>query len=397
MYIYEAIIKKDDVKSKLKFDARTQDEAEVLALQIADEIISIKKVNKNVLEFLLNRGLTSEERITFLNTLSTLYISAIPLVKALELIGKNFGGNIKRVSDSIKQKVEMGIEPQDAIAFMNESDFPASTVAMIRSGASSGNLGSALKESAEFEYEMNEMEKDSKKGIFFHVMGFLLACAAILACKYWFVPYVYEKDIAHLVNNFDLTPVNTFTNMVNLSILIFMIILGGLYFLKVFGKRINPYFSDKIIRKIPLYNNLILSKMNYISVYQLGKLIEKGVSYKESLERTTDNMEKGLLQQDFKNAVIELESGRNWANALTTFNDIQKASLEASSDNKNIAKILNELSKSSKVEYTKSLETVKNFFYWFTITYLSLAAIILFLYTSLPIMNAIQNSFGMSG
>ena len=78
--------------------------------------------------------------------------------------------------------------------------------------------------------------------------------------------------------------------------------------------------------------------MNFISIYQLSKLIEKGVSYKESLEITANNMESGLLKEDFKNSIIELENGRNWAKVLTTFNDIQKASLEASSDNKNIAK-----------------------------------------------------------
>ena len=125
------------------------------------------------------------------------------------------------------------------------------------------------------------------------------------------------------------------------------------------------------------------------------ELIEKGVSYRESLEITANNMEKGLLKKDFENSIVELENGRNWATALTTFNDIQKASLEASSDNKNVAKILKELSNTNKSEYIKSLENIKNFFYWFTIIYLSLAAIILFLYTSLPIMNAIQNSFGI--
>lgn len=396
MNTYEAIVRKDNEKKKIKFEAKNEEEAEVLVLQISDELISLRKTNDSIIDMLLKRGLTSEERITFLNTLSTLYISAVPLIKALELISTNFGGNIKRVSNSLKQKIEMGIEPQDAIGYMGEEDFPNSTVAMIKSGASSGNLGKALKEAAIFEKEMSEMEKDSKQGIFFHIIGFLIACAAIMACKYWFVPYVYEKDIAHLVNNFDLTPIHIFTNLVNLSILFFLCILSILYFTKKVGRKINPYKADKIIRKIPLYSNLILSKMNFISIYQLSKLIEKGVSYRESLEITAKNMEEGLLKKDFENAIIELENGRNWATALTTFNDIQKASLEASSDNKNIAKILEELSNTNKSEYIKSLENVKNFFYWFTIIYLSLAAIILFLYTSLPIMNAIQNSFGIS-
>ena len=395
MNTYEAIVRKDNEKKKIKFEAKTEEEAEILILEISDELISLKKTNNNIIDFLLKRGLTPEERITFLNTLSTLYISAVPLIKALDLISTNFGGNIKRVSNSLKQKIEMGIEPQDAIGYMGEDDFPNTTVAMIKSGASSGNLGSALKEAAIFEKEMSELEKDSKQGIFFHVVGFLIACSAIIACKYWFVPYVYEKDIAHLVNNFDLTPVHTFTNMVNVSILFFLCILSVLYFTKNVGRRINPHKADKVIRKIPLYSNLILSKMNFISIYQLSKLIEKGVSYRESLEITANNMEKGLLKKDFENSIVELENGRNWATALTTFNDIQKASLEASSDNKNVAKILKELSNTNKSEYIKSLENIKNFFYWFTIIYLSLAAIILFLYTSLPIMNAIQNSFGI--
>ena len=106
MNTYEAIVRKDNEKKKIKFEAKTEEEAEILILEISDELISLKKTNNNIIDFLLKRGLTPEERITFLNTLSTLYISAVPLIKALELISTNFGGNIKRVSNSLKQELK---------------------------------------------------------------------------------------------------------------------------------------------------------------------------------------------------------------------------------------------------------------------------------------------------
>ena len=84
MNTYEAIVRKNNEKKKIKFEAKNEEEAEILILEISDELISLKKINNSIIDSLLKRGLKPEERITFLNTLSTLYISAVPLIKALE-------------------------------------------------------------------------------------------------------------------------------------------------------------------------------------------------------------------------------------------------------------------------------------------------------------------------
>lgn len=393
MAFYKAYIKKGLDKRVIEFQADTPEEAEYIALEQGDFIIKLTK-KKETNFFSLQSFLTNEERVTFLNTLATLS-AALPLSEALGLIFNQFGGNIKRVASRLKQKLEIGVETEDAFAQVGYRDFPPTTVAMLKAGLSAGDMTSAFRETADFEREMHKIEKDSRKGIGLQISGFLFACFVILASRFWFVPYVYEEHLSSIIKNFDLTPINTFTDIVIVTVFFFLFFMFGLYFLRIFGRTINAVYTDKIISKVPLYRDLVLSKFNYITIYQLSKLIDKNIPLDISLKRTTENMPKGKLKNDFKEALKNLQEGRNWVEACSTFNEMDRAALTAAAniDNDKTARILKELSYDYKMKYKSVIKVMNSFFYWLTITYLSLAIVILFLYTSLPALSAISTGF----
>lgn len=389
MAFFIATIKEGNNRKTIEVEADSLEDAEFVALGKADTVISI--VKKSDFSF-FDTGMTFEERTTFLNTLATL-CAALPIHEALQLMMNNFNGRIKKVCSLLKQKVESGTEPDLAIEQIGSPDFPSTTVAMIRAGMSAGDMGGSLRESAEFEMEMGRLEKDSKKGIGLQMAGFVFAAITILASKYLFVPYIFKEYMADILKNVDIGWVDTFTNVVTYSMILLILIFSFLTLLSTVGRKIDPSNADKLISKIPIYKDLILAKSNFITIYQLSKLMEKGVPLRTCLIRTTENMKKSKLKEDFTQAIINLGDGVNWVDALETFNPMDKAALSAATDSKKSARILKELSIQYKYKYKSVIEKISGLLYFLVMFYLILATIILFAYTTLPVLQSIGNGF----
>ena len=123
-------------------------------------VISLKRQGL----FDLQPGLSPYERYMFLVKLSTMIASKVSMGKALELMSQAFTGNIRRVSKSLSERVNSGVNFITAIEEERKS-FPPSLIALIRSGFAAGNASNALREAAEFEQLMQNIRKGSMKEV----------------------------------------------------------------------------------------------------------------------------------------------------------------------------------------------------------------------------------------
>ena len=377
-------------KRDLEVEAFGLEEAEIVALKDLDTILSVKKVNKT--KSIFKKGMSVAERNIFLHTLATL-ASSLNLDIALNEMKAHFGGNIKDAASLLLKKIEIGKEPEQAIEEIGEPHFPNNVVAMIKASMAAGSMTNALREAAEFEMEMKRVRKESGGNIFKAIGAFLFSAAVILVSQFWFVPWMMEGDMASLMENTDLTATDKLAWSTTGSMLFLIAIASFMFFLSTFGKRFFPMLADNIILRIPFFKDLVLAKRNYITVYQLSTLLGKGVQIKTALIRSIENTDAGVLRNDFENALQNLNEGKSWSDALSSFSSMDKAALRASDDQEKMAKTLYELSLQYKNSYKKTVEGVNVFMFIIAITYLSLAILILFLYTTLPVFTMIQGGF----
>lgn len=377
-------------KRDIEVEAFGLDEAEIVALKDLETILTIKKVNNQ--KSIFKPGMSISERNIFLHTLATLS-SSLNLDIALKEMQNHFSGNIKDAASLLLKKISLGKEPEQAFEEIGEPHFPNNVIAMIKASMAAGSMSNALREAAEFEAEMKRIKKDSGGNIYKAIGAFVFSAFVILVSQFWFVPWMMSGDMASLMENTDLSTTNLLSWSTTISMLVLVFIGGILMFISTIGKRVAPLLADGIILKIPFFKELVLAKRNYITVYQLSTLLGKGVQIKTALIRSIENADQGILRKDFEDALLNLNEGRAWSDALSSFSSMDKAALKASDDQEKMAKTLHELSIQYKNSYKKTVEGLNIFMFIIALLYLSLAILILFLYTTLPVFTMIQGGF----
>lgn len=385
--LFEIIVfDKSGVKRKISVNADKEESAKNDLISRGYKVISIKK-KSTFLNF--EEGLTIKQRSDLFNTLATLVVS-VPLIDALDIIADNFGGTIRKVSNELKEFIRRGIELDAAIEQMGEPHFSSTVVAMLRAGVQTGTLSQALKDTAEFELSMYRLEKESSKGVAFQITMFFVSAILILGTQYGFVPYVLEEYVLNIFEGVDVKWIDTISNWTTYSMIIVLFFSFILFFINRIMKPLNPIFADKIIESIPFYSKLILAKKRFIYLYQLSKLIGKGVPVDISFIKTIDNMEKGKLKDDFERSLKKMYEGADWVKELTSFSDIDRAALRSSTDKEKISEVFDELALNNKRQYKDIREIYAQLVYWVAMFYLVMAAVIIFLYTTMPMLEGIN-------
>lgn len=390
MDFYKIIIKKESGKKEtFDIEAESFRKAEYEALRMG-QIISIKK--KRGLKFLsyFKQGMTPYERNTFLYTLATL-TSALPINEALFIMQQNFKGSIKSVCARFSRLLATN-EPHQAIEKIGAPDFPGIVVSMINSGVSAGNLSDAFREAADFEKDIIDIKKESGKGMYQAIGAFILSAIVIFVIMLYVVPWMNDSVMMKAMK-VDTNWLDPYLNFSFYSMLTFSIIFVLLYLLGTIGRVISPIIADNIILSIPIYKDLVLSKLNFITIYQLSRLIEKGIPLKVALERTKENTNKGKLKNEIELAIKNLESGKEWSDAMLLFSPMDRAGLRASTDYSKIARTLTYLSMQYKNTYGRSVARIGTLLYFLGLTYLGIAALLLFAYTTIPVLEGMGNGF----
>lgn len=289
-------------------------------------------------------SLSQQDRIRFMDDLGTMLSSKVSLGDALKEVEFEYKGNIKKVATVLRRRVTEGNDFIESLAMLGEKAFPQTIISLIEAGTQTGNTGDALKDAADFERDDRELKKESGKGMFSAIAGFVLSGILLLGTIFYIKP---EMDNSALFQEFPIeTPAIDMMLLVT-SIIMSVIMVFAIFIilLRTIIKWTAPYVADKIVMKIPYYRGVALSRSTFITFYGLSKLIKSGVSTEQSLKVTMENAKKGVLKSDLNAAYSALKDGdSNWPNHLSSLRSIDKASIKNSVNREHTAENLNNVS-----------------------------------------------------
>lgn len=345
-------------------------------------VISVKKV----LDWSVG-GMSFPDRQIFFTRLGAMLASGVGAGEALRIIHDTFGGRVKKVARDLLMKIESGSDLPAAIEEIGSPDFPDTTIALIKAGSQGGSTAVAIKEATRFEREMAEIRKGSSKGLIGAFITFLLSVVFIVASIYWMMPKVMESDMMKMSgDDVNIDWVMDLTNYIGIFMGVILVLVVFLGLLGTVGKKLMPALADKVILKIPIYKDLMLSQKNYISFYGMSLLVNVGVRMEAALALTYEATEPGALKQDFKRAQQAVRNGRPWAMAMKTIHDTDRAALSASLDRTQVAGALQSIADQYRDIYASRISMFVPMMQGIGSLFMMVAGIIMFGVTILPMM-----------
>lgn len=355
------------------------------AMSIAAKRGKVVSVERNHMPD-LERGLTLEERYAFLRKLAVLIASGVGVADGLRLIALHYSGRIRTCAKRLIQLVEQGIPLTDAME-LNRKDFPAATVALIRAGTKAGSSADALVEAAKFEEDLARSQKGSMMEMYKAIAAFIAAAVIMVGTTEYFGPMMMNLDILKNREGVGVETAFFVGRMLSASILFILLIGALLVGLSTIGKRIAADFSDFVVMKVPVYRDVALARVKYVTFYGLSLLIRTGVPMNEALELTWRETEDGLLKSDLHRAMLATKSGKtSWAEAMKILDPLDKAALSSAVDKKEIAMTLNLLAVEYRDLYFKKTARLALVLYMTAVAYMALAQVVVFYITVVPVL-----------
>ena len=318
---------------------------------------SVVKVKRRM-GLMVGKGLTSSERYVFLSRLATMLGSRVSTGVALQLMRDTFSGSISSISHRMLRRIESGDNIAEAMEAMGEAAFPSAITALVKAGTQGGNSWKALQDAAEFELELNEIKKNSSKGMGSAIFGFLFAAGTLIGSTFYMGPKIMDSPLFRMNPNVNVDWVNDIAVVVGWIMVVFTALFLMLIFLGTVVKRILPTFADKIIMRIPYYKDLVISKNSYATLYGLSLLVRSGVRIEESLRISMETAPRGALKNDFKNAISAVKSGKPWAQAMSTLHPTDRAALMTSQDREQTGRSLDHLANQYRRLYAERLKVI---------------------------------------
>lgn len=389
MPLYEGKVKTRGNRMKsVEIQARNKDEA-MTHIHRMGRVVSFRR--KVALDF--RTGLSAGDRQIFFNRLSAMLSSRVGTSDALGLMRDTFTGNIQEVSGRLLSYVESGDDLAHAMERVGSPDFPEATVALIKAGSRSGETWRAIKDAAEFEYQLHNVKKNASKGLMTGVFSFIFAGALTTVSTLYVGPQIMDSPLIKMANKdgaVDIGWINT-TGYVTGYLIGAILVVGFLFYLLAsIGRQIVPVQADKIIMKIPYYKDLVLARNNFIVLYGLALLVKSGVRTEEALRLSAEGAPKGALKADLLAAMSAVKTGRPWPKAMETLHPTDKAALMCATDREQVANTLDTLATQYRELYALRLASFVPALNMLAALFMSIAGGIIFGQTILPMLMASQ-------
>lgn len=383
MPLYEGKVKVRNKMRSVEIQARNQDEAREHIARMGRVVSFKRKFSMDI-----SRGMTPADRQIFFTRVSAMLASKVGTSDALRLMRDTFTGKIQEVSARLLNYVESGDDFSAAVERVGNPDFPDATIALIKAGSRSGETWRAIKDAAEFEYQLANIRKGASKGLITGVISFLMAGAMTLGSTFYVGPKIMDSPLIKGAGNVNIDWINTTAIVVGYFMAVIMVIALGFWLLASVGRRIMPVQADKIILKIPYYKDLVLSRNNFIVLYGLALLIKSGVRTEEALRLSAEGAPRGALRTDLTNAMTAVKTGRQWPKVMNTLHPTDKAALLSATDREQVANTLDTLANQYRELYGQRLASFVPIINLVAALFMSIAGGILFGQSILPMLMA---------
>lgn len=372
-------------------DIIAKDQFEAKAIASKQGIVLSIKRNRGIIK----AGLTSAERFIFLTKLSAMLGSSMGVADALCLLRDNFTGSIRNISHQLHGRVNAGQGLDAAMKDVGEQAFPSAIVALVSAGFQGSGGWRSLQEAADFEVELDEIKKDSGRGLWGAIFMFLMAVATLVGSTLFLSPMVFElqifQDYPEVLEQ--IWWVNVIADVTGWFMGVVFIIFVLLLLLNTVVKGVLPILSDKIIMKIPYYKDMVLAKNSYSTLYALSLLIKSGVRVEDSIKITMESSPKGALKNDLSRAYDFVVTGRPWADAMTTLHPTDRATLKIAQNREQTADSLGHLSRQYRRLYAQRVRIMIPTLMAFSMLLLVICGAIIFGQVVWPIL-ILQSTIG---
>lgn len=336
------------------------------------------------------RTMSLGDRLIFLQRLASMVASRVGTTEALDVMYHSFSGMVREASRILKERIsEHGESFPEAMAFAGPRFFPETTVAIVRTGSQGGDLAYALEEAARFERELSQVRKESSKGMFSAIGGFVVGIITILASTMYVAPEMMESGFVQ-AGDANIDWVMIMANWTTWIAITVGSLVGGLFLLSFLFRPISPAFIDRIILRIPYYRDMVLAKNNYMVFFGLAVLLKAGLRVEEALSLSIDSSPKGELRNDLIRARKALREGdaQSWPYVMNMLHPTDKASLATAQDRTQIANTIDNLARQYQSLYRSRIETFVPALQAFSALFLTIAGFVLFGVSILPLMQS---------
>jgi general secretion pathway protein F len=391
MPLYEGKVKtRSNAVRKVEVQARNAVEARRHLGKMGRVVAFKRKLSMDV-----SRGMSAADRQIFFTRLSSMLSSRVGTSAALTLLRDTFNGKIQEVSARLLSYVESGDDLAEAMERIGSPDFPEATIALIKAGTRSGETWRAVKDAAEFEYELATIKKGASKGLWMGIGSFVMAGLMTVVSTLWVGPKIMGSSLIKSAGSaVDIGWINSVAYVVG-YIMAFLLVVGLAFgLLASVGRRIVPVAADKLILKVPFYKDLVLSRNNFIVLYGLSLLVKSGVRTEEALRLSADGAPRGALRTDLLQATHAVKTGQPWPKAMTTLHPTDKAALISASDREQVANTLGTLARQYRELYGQRLASFVPVINLIAALFMSIAGGLLFGQSILPMLMASQGIMG---
>lgn len=389
MPVYEGkVMTRGNRVRTVEIQARSREEAMAHVSRVGRVVSFRRRVGVD-----LSGGLTPADRQIFFTRLSAMLSSKVGTSDALTLIRDTFKGRIQEVAGRLLRYVEAGDDLAAAFERIGSPDFPAATTALIRAGARSGETWRAIKDAAEFEYQLQNVKKGAAKGLWTGVFSFIGAGVMTVVSTLYVGPKIMDSDLIKAADKnggVNIDWINDVAYGVG-YLMGFMLFLGAAsWLLASVGRRIMPVEADKLILKIPFYKDLVLARNNFVVLYGLALLIKSGVRTEEALRLAADGAPRGALRSDLIAAMTAVKTGKQWPKVMHTLHPTDKAALMSATDREQVASTLDTLANQYRELYAQRLSSFVPIINLLAALFMSIAGGLLFGQSILPMLMATE-------
>lgn len=353
-------------------------------------VLSITRQRESV----FRRKLSLSDRMVFMQRLASMLASRVSTTEALDVIYHSFTGSVREAARILKDRIaNHGDGFAEAMTAAGPNFFPETTVAIIRTGSQGGDLSYAIREAARFERELALVRKESSKGLFSALSGFVIGIITILVSTLYVAPQIMGSSFVQMGGDIDMY----WTLLMADVITWIAVAAGGLVcaflMLSVFFRPFSPALVDRIVLKIPYYRDMVLSKSNYMVFFGLAVLLKAGLRVEDALSLSIESSPKGELKNDLVRArhAIREGSAEPWPYVMTMLHPTDKASLATAQDRTQVARTIEDLAVQYQALYRSRMETIVPILQGFSAIFLSFAGFVLFGVSIIPLMQGSSN------
>ena len=352
---------------------------------------------------LFGTGVKKENITVFSRQLSTLLKAGLPLLRALEVIGRQEKNPyFKAVVEQLADNVRTGNKFSDGLS-QHPKIFDKLYVNMAKAGEAGGVLDVVLDRLSTFQEKALKTTNKVKSAMVYPIviMGVAVAIVAILMI---FVVPQFQKIFTDMLKGNARMPALT-QMIIDISdfmkenyILTGLIIVGIILFVKIFFKtKIGIRVWDTAALKLPKIGDLVMKSTVARFTRTFGTLLASGVPILEALTITRGTIKNSLISDALSRVHDRVRDGENLSTPLdqqNIFPTMVTSMVEVGEETGQLPEMLNRIADNYDDEVDNSVGAITSIIEPIMIVFLAVVVGTIVIALFLPIIQIIQNLTG---